>query len=630
MFDFVHGHKRAVQVVLALIILPFAFWGVESYRSVGDFNYVAKVGDDAISIQEFDNAFKEQQDRLRTLMGRNFDPAMFERPEFRYSLVENLIRQRLLLREASAAGLAVPDAQLASIIQQIAAFQQDGGFSRQRYESVLRNQGMTSLLFEARLRQELAVQQLTDAYTQNVFLPNAVIDTLIRLNEQQREVSVVQVTPDAYLARVKLEPSELKAYYDGHLAEFGIPERVRLEYLTLSADALLIQVQATPEEMNKYFEEHDKEFGRAEERQTSHILITVAKSASEAEKAAARNRAEELLKQVRQAPKRFAELAKQHSQDPGSAANGGDLGYFGRGAMVKSFEDAAFQMKPDEIRGPVQTDFGYHIIKLTGIRPGKGASFEEVKDRIEQEVRKQKAGKRFAEVAESFSNMVFEQGESLKPAAEALKLPIQQSQWISRAGGEVVFPGNEKMLAAVFSDEVLKNKRNTEAIEVAPNTLVSARVIEHKPASTRAFDEVKGDISRKLVRQKASELAVKEGRGKLAALVQGKDAGVAWDKPLAVSRRQVQGLPDAIHPEVFKASPVRLPAFVGADNPQGGYLLARISKVTEVGTIDDAKRRGYAQQVRQMVGQEELGAYVASLRKKADIKIRQEAIEKKQ
>lgn len=631
MFDFVHGHKRAVQIVLALIILPFALWGVESYRSGGDANYVASVGGDKISAQEFDIALKEQQGQLRTAMGRNFDPALFERPEFRYALLENLIRQRLLAREAAGSGLAVPDARLASVIEQIAAFRQDGRFSKQRYEDVLRDQGMTPLTFEARVRQELMVEQLTDAYARSVFVPTAVIDRLVRLNEEQREVSLAQFGPDTYLARAGIEPSEVKAYYDGHPAEFQTPEQVRLEYVVLSADALQADIQVTPEEAKKYFGEHEREFGTPEERRASHVLVKVAASASAAEQAAAKRKAEELFEQARRTPQKFAELAKQHSQDPGSAGNGGDLGYFGRGSMVGPFEDAVFEMKPDEIRGPVQTDFGYHILKLTGIKPGKAVSFEEAKERIEQELRKHKAGKHFAEAAENFSNLVFEQGDSLQPAAEALKLQIQKSPWLSRAGGEVGFPGNEKMLAAVFSEDVLKNKRNTEAIEVAPNTLVSARVIEHRPASIQAFGEVKEAIAKRLARQKASELAVKEGKEKLALLAQDKDAALDWGKPVLASRRQVPGgMPEAIFTEVFKASVAKLPAYVGAKNPQGGYLLARIDKTIEVDKIDDAKRRAYAQQIEQMLGQEALGAFVASLKKQADIKIRQEALEKKQ
>lgn len=627
MFDFVHAHKRAVQIVLALIILPFALWGVESYRS-GGANYVASVGGSKISAQEFDVALKEQQDRLRTTMERNFDPALFDRPEFRYALLENLIRQRLLAQEAVGAGLAVPDAQLASVIEQIDAFRVDGKFSRQRYENSLSNQGMTPLTFEARVRQELLVEQLVDAYVRSAFVSTAVIDRLIRLNEEQREVSLAQIAPDAYLARTGVDPSEAKAYYDSHPAEFQTPEQVRLEYVVLSADAMHADIQVTPEEAKQYFEEHEKEFGAPEERRVSHILVRVAASASAAERAAAERKAEDLLKQARQAP--FAELAKQHSQDSGSAGNGGDLGYFGRGAMAKSFEDAAFQMKPDEIRGPVQTDFGYHILKLTGIKPGKGGSFEEAKDRIEQELRKRKAGKRFAEAAENFSNLVFEQGDSLQPAAEALKLQIQKSPWLSRAGGEG-FPGNEKMLAAVFSEDVLKNKRNTEAIEVAPNTLVSARVIEHRPASIQAFGEVKEAIVKQISRKKASELAVQEGKEKLALLAQGKEAALDWGKPVLASRRQAPGsMPEAIFTEVFKASVTKLPAYVGVKNPQGGYLLARIDKTIEVGEIDDAKRRAYAQQIEPMLGQEALGAFVASLKKQADIKIRQEMLEKKQ
>ena len=226
--------------------------------------------------------------------------------------------------------------------------------------------------------------------------------------------------------------------------------------------------------------------------------------------------------------------------------------------------------------------------------------------------------------------MVFEQSDSLKPVAEAFNLAVQKSQWLSRAGGQAAFPGNEKMLAAMFSEDVLKNKRNTEAVEVAPNTLMSARIIEHKPASARPFGEVKDDIGRKLAWQKASELVVKEGKDKLAALAQGKEAGLNWGQPATVSRQQAAGMPEAIYAEVFKASPARLPAYVGAENPQGGYVLARISKVTELKEIDEAKRRAYAQKLQQVVGQEGLAAFVASLRKKADIRIRQEALEKKQ
>lgn len=630
MFEFVQQKKRLIQIILALIMLPFALWGVESYRISGNRDFVASVGDQKISPQEFERALRDQQERLRQLLGRAYDPAMMENPEMRLAVLDRLIQQRLLLGEAIRTGLAVPDRELVDIVQGIPAFRQDEKFSKQRYEALLRNQNLTPVMFEAQLRQELLVQQLSDTYLQESLVSKAVVDRLIRLTEQQREVSQAQLTPEQFLSQVKVDPAAVKSYYDGHANDFQVPEQVRLEYVALSADGLAPQMQVSSEELKKYYEEHASEFGQPEERQASHILVSIARNVSEADKEAARVKAEELLKQVRQSPKSFAEIAKKHSQDTGSAANGGDLGFFTRGAMVKPFDDAVFQMKVDEIRGPVQTDFGYHIIKLTAIKPGKMLDFDEVKAKIEQEIRKQKAAKKFNELAENFSNLVFEQGDSLKPAADAFKLPMQQSTWIGRTGGQVTFPVNEKMLQVVFSEDVLKNKRNTEAIEVAPNTLVAARVLEHKPAAARPFESVKDEITGKLARQQAGEIALKQGKEKLGKLQQGQNAGITWSAPQQVSRQQPQGLPESAVRQIFKADVTKLPEYIGVENPQSGYMLFRIGKVVETGSIDDAKRRAFAQQLRQFVGQEEFSAYVASLRKKSEVKIKQEALEKKQ
>lgn len=591
---------------------------------------MASIGSQKILQREFEQALRDQQDKIRAMLGRNVDPAVLESAEVRFSVLEGLIEERLLLTEAFRTGLNVPDAQLAAFIQDMPDFQVQGKFSRQRYEVFLRSQGLTAVSYDARLRQQLALQQLADTYTQNVFIPNTVVDRFIRLNEQQREVSQAHILIEKFLPQAKVDAAAIRAYYDKHRGEFEVPEQVRLEYLVLSPDVLAPQVQVSPEEIKKYYDERPAEFGQAEERRASHILLQVSPNAGEAEKAAAREKAEQLLKQASQSPGSFADLAKKHSQDTGSAASGGDLGFFRRGAMVKPFEDAVFQMNANEIRGPVQSEFGFHIIKLAAVKPGKVSSLEEVKGKIEQELKKQKAGKKFTEVAESFSNTVYEQGDSLKPAAGQFKLSIQQSPWIKRKGGDVVFPATEKMLVAVFSEEVLKNRRNTEAVEVAPNTLVAARVLDYKPASTRPFEEVSSEIGKHLARNQAQESAVKQGRAELAKLQEGGDAGVAWDAPNLVSRRQPQGLHDAALREVFKADVAKLPAYVGVENPQGGYILVRISRITEAGKIDDAKRRIYEQQLRQLGGQAEFAAYLASLKKKSEIKIRQENLEKKQ
>ena len=397
---------------------------------------------------------------------------------------------------------------------------------------------------------------------------------------------------------------------------------MRVEYLVLSLDDLATQIQVSADETRKYFEERKDGFGQPEERQASHILISVPATASDADKAAARARAEQLLAQVKQAPQSFADLARQHSQDPGSAAKGGDLGFFGRGMMVKTFEDAVFQMRPEEIRGPIQTDFGFHIIKLSAIKAGKAASFDEVKNQVEQELKKQKAEKTFGEMAEGFGNMVYEQSDSLQPAAEKFRLPIRQSDWVSRKGGELPYLTNGRLLQAIFSEDAIKNKRNTEAVEVTPNTLVVARVLNHRPAAMRSMAAAKDEITMLVIRQQAAEAAVKEGREKLARLQQGETGMVAWGPVQQVSRQQPQGMDNETLRAIFKAGATGLPSYAGVVNPQGGFTLLRISRVIESAPADEARRKAFGRQLQQLLTQEELAVTLAGIRQRSDVTIK--------
>ncbi|HEX6829689.1 MAG TPA: SurA N-terminal domain-containing protein [Burkholderiales bacterium] len=618
------------KIILALLTIPFAFFGIDYYRRGASEDYVAKVGNYKISPQEYDQALRERQDQMRQALGRNFDPATMDNPEVRRGLLDELVNQHALIEHAGGVGLAVPDIEVARVIQQIDPFQKDGKFSKERYEAVLRNQGLTPLMFEQRLRRQILLQHLESALGPANFVSRASIERMIAIGEQQREFSQAPFLPDQFLGQVKVDPAAVKAYYEANKAEFEVPEQVRLEYLVLSPDVLAREMPVSAEEVAAHYREHEKDFGQPEERRASHILIASPKSAGDAERKAAQARAEDLARQAKQSPDKFAELAKQHSQDPGSAANGGDLGYFARGAMVGPFEDAAFAMKLNEIRGPVESEFGYHVIRVTGIKPAKTVSLEEATPKVEQELRKQKAGKKFAEVAESFSNLVFEQGDSLKPAADQFKLQPQRSDWIRRRGAEPAFPMNDKMLAAVFSDDVLKNKRNTEAIEVAPNTLVSARVLDYKPATVRSLEEVSAEIEKKLQRKQASELAVTAGKEALAKLQKGEDAGVTWGVPLALSRQRPAGLPDFALRPAFQADTSKLPAYIGVENPRGGYLVVRISKVIEAPPATEAQRRLYGDQLRQLLAQEQLGAYLASAKAKEGVTLKAERVEKKQ
>lgn len=621
MFDFVHENKKLVQIVLVLITLPFALWGVSSYEKSGNSaDVAASVNGLKITQQEFENSLRQQQDRMRQQLGSNYDAAMFDNPEMKRAVLDNLISQRLLVERARAARLVVPDEQVAQVVAGIGAFQDEGKFDKKHYEAVLANQGMTPLTFEARVRDELIGQQMQDAYAQNGFAANSVADTVIRLNEQQRVVNVSTISFQPFMSQAKVEDAELKKYYEQNQSEFQVQEQAKVEYAKFSADDLLSKIEVSKEDVRKYYEDHQNDFGTPEQRRAAHILISVSATAPQAEQDAAKAKAEQLLQQARQNPAKFAELARKNSQDPGSAANGGDLGFFGRGMIVKPFDDAVFALKVGEISGLVKSDFGYHIIRLVAVKPSRALPFDEAREGIFNKLRQQKAADMFAEMAEKFSNTVYEQSDSLKPAADQVGAKIERSGWLIKGTPEGGL-WTAKMLQAIFNDEVVKNKRNTAAIEVAPNVLVAARILEYKPASVRSLSEVQEVIHQKLLRQQALELATKQGKAILDQLQGGGKPTLNWGAAQNVTRAKHGSLDIGLVRQIFQANTVKLPQFVGAAQPQNGFVLVRIDDVKEGEAVNDAKTARYAQQLRQLTGEELAHAYLADARQQATIKV---------
>ncbi|NWG72984.1 MAG: peptidylprolyl isomerase, partial [Parvularculaceae bacterium] len=362
--------------------------------------------------------------------------------------------------------------------RRLPAFRENGGsgeFSRALYESALRSQGMSEPMFEALLRRDLIMNRARQSVATTAFLPTAVMDRLYRLRAQEREVSQLVLTPQQFASRVTVEPDAVQAYYAANPTQFEVPEKVRVQYAILSLAGVEQRVQLTPEQIREYYEERRAQFEKPEERRARHILIAVPADATAQQKAQAREKADKLLAAARQSPKGFADLAEKNSEDPGSAVEGGDLGFFPRGRMVKAFDDAVFGMQVGEIAGPIETQYGFHVIKLEAIQAAAGPKFEAVEAEVAEELRKAQASRRFAEAAETFSNLVYEQPDSLQPAAEALGLELQTSGWMTRAGGaDNPLLDNDKFLKALFSDDTLKHERNTEAVEIAPNMLVAA------------------------------------------------------------------------------------------------------------------------------------------------------------
>src|SRR6266705_1100492 len=457
-----------MQVVLAIVVLPFAFWGINFYeRGFNLSDDIAKVNGQKITEQEFTDALRQQQDRMRNLLGRNFNPALFESPEMRRGLLEGLISQRLVAQFAFRRSIGVSDEQLRDVITSIPAFQEDGRFSKPRYEAMLRAEGYSTASFEASLRRDLMTQQLTAALSDAGMASKTAARQVAQLRAQQREIAEYVIAAEPEAAQAKITSEAVRAFYDANPARFQLPEEVRVEYVVLNNDALVASEQVSLDDIKAYYESNAPKFGEPEQRRASHILVSVKSGASEAEKAKARERAARILAQVRKSPGSFAELAKKNSDDPGSASKGGDLGFFSRGMMVRPFEDAAFRLKPNQIGDLVESDFGFHIIRITGVKAGKMKSLGEARPENERELKRQRAGKRFAEAAEAFSNLVYEQADSLKPAAERFRLPIQLAQGVTRQSASLPALNNPKLLAALFADDSIKNRRNTEAVEAA-------------------------------------------------------------------------------------------------------------------------------------------------------------------
>lgn len=633
MFDFVKSHKIVIGIILFVIGIPFAFFGIDFYfkgRDAAD--QVANVGGTPITGREFAQALQQRQEQLRQQMGGKVDQAMLDSPEVRQAVLGQLIDERVAYDAATKAGIAVTNAELQDVIANIPAFRENNGagaFSRSQYQALLRSRNLSEAGFETLLRRDLIVGRSRGTLAETAITSTEVADRIYRIRGQQREVRQVTFTPEQLRAKVTVTPEEVKAYYDKHKDAFKLPEKVKAEYVVLSLEYLQRQIQITPEQIKQYYEEHRAQFETPEERRARHILVSVAKGASAEVKAKAKEKADKLLAEAKANPKAFADLAKKNSEDPGSAAEGGDLGFFAKGRMAKPFDDAVFAMKAGDITGPVETQFGYHIIQLEEVKAPAGTGFEQAKAQVEAELRKSEGSRKFAEAAETFSNLVYEQPDSLKPVMDQFKLELQKAESVTREGStDAPLFNNPKLLEALFNDESIKDRRNTPAIEVAPNLLLSARVTDHQPAKERALAEVEADVTRQLTDEKARKLAEDSGKAALADLKQGKAETLAWSPPQVVSREQRGNLqPDAAQ-AVFSADTSKLPAYAGVVTPEGGYALFRIDRVIEVQNVDAAQRKTLAGQIGQAIGAETAAAALASQKQKVQVKVNPKALEK--
>jgi len=630
MFDFFRRHTRALQVVLFLLVFPsFVFFGIQGYsRFMGNEQQtVARVAGQPISQAELDNALRERVDRARRQMP-TLDAKLFETPEMRRLALEGLIRDHVTVAAADKMALRTSDDRLERAFKSDPEFASlrnpDGSINRDTLTAI----GMSSEAFAERLRQDLTRRQVMEPIGGSAIAPAAAASAALDAMYQQREVQVERFDAKDQLAKAAPSDAEVEAYYKdpANAAQFQAPEQAQVEYVVLDLEAVKKGIAVSEDDLRKYYAENEKRYTTPEERRASHILVKADKDAPKAEREKARAKAETLLAEVRKNPQSFAEIARKNSDDEGSAAKGGDLDWFGRGQMVKPFEDAAFGLKPGETSGVVESDFGYHIIHVTGARGGEKKTFDQVRGEIENEVRNQLVQKRFADAAVEFGDIVYEQPDSLKPAADKWKLEIRTAQHVTRApspaaSGALASP---RFLEALFSTESTRDKKNTKAIDVGANQLAAGRVVQYSPAHLLPFADVKERIRQQLAAKRAGELAAKLGSERLAKL-QANPNEPFPGQPVLVSRAQPRDLPRQLLDAVLKAPVAKLPAFVGVSLGDQGYAVAKIVKTAGRDPVIGDPTKSMAQYA-QVWAEAEAQAYYADLKSRFKVSINEAAL----
>lgn len=627
MFDFVRQHTKTMMFALFLLIIPsFVLFGIDGYKTSGDSGpVVARVAGTDISQGDWDAAHKSEAERIRASVP-NVDPKLLDSPEARYATLERLVRERVLAQAVAKALLTTSDARLARDLQEnptIASLRlPDGKLDMDRYRQLAASQGLTPEGFEARVRQDISVRQVEAAIVNSGFTGAGVADVALSAFFERRDIQIANFATVDYVSKVDPNEAELQAFYSANQILFQAPEQASVQYVVLDIDSVKKTISVSESDLKSYYEQNASRLSGAEERRASHILIAAAKDAPADERLKAKARADDLLQQVRLSPEKFAELAKANSQDTGSAVNGGDLDFFGRGAMVKPFEDAAFALAKGAVSEVVESDFGYHIIKLTDIKAPKQKSFEELRAGIEADIKLQQAQRKFSEAAEVFTNAVYEQSDSLTPIAEKLKLEVKTAEAISReskagATGVLTHP---KLLAAIFGADAIEKKHNTEAIETAPSQLTAARVTQYTPARTLPLAEVRSLVRERVVALRAAELAKKEGVDKLKQW-RSTPASAVLPTSVTVSRDRAQNLPQQVVAAALRADTSSLPSFVGVDLGAKGYSIVKINQVIPRPALPEVEAARDRAQYAQWWTGAEANAYYELLKERFKVEI---------
>lgn len=604
-------HKRWMMFIAMIFIIPsFVVTGIYSYNRMSDSeNDLATVGDTSITMMDFDNAKRQYLDNFRRQMGQSFKPNMLDTAEARASILAALISDRAISLEIASEYMNVGEADAINLVKQAPAFQRDGKFSTEAYQQFLNSMGKSDEQFVLELRRDLTRQMLLSAVSQTTQASNTVAQRIHDLLTEERTIRTFEIKPTAFLKSVSVTDAEAQSYYDQNKSLFAVPESVDIEYVVLSPESYK-NIKASEDDIKTFYEQNLQRFSTPEERRASHILIAVNNEKTDAD---AKKEADEIYKQLQADPSKFAQLAKSKSADPGSARQGGDLGFFQKGMMVPEFDNAVFSGKKGDLVAPVKTQFGYHIIKIVDVKAAQAKPLKEVRGEIEALYQQQAAIRAFAEDAENFSNMVYEQSESLQPVAERFGLMIQTVKNVTRDFEDQLI--NPNVIEALYGFDVLEDKRNSNAIEVASNTLLSARVTAHHKQTVKTFDEVKGDIVATLKNQKATEAARAQGSADIAKLLDKKSASAKFGDKTVISRERPGAYAYEVVTAALRPEANKLPTYTGVQTQDGSYFVIEVqsSKKIEASPEQLAMRKA---ELAQLYSNPEQAAFISGLETK--------------
>ncbi|RYE40419.1 MAG: peptidyl-prolyl cis-trans isomerase [Hyphomicrobiales bacterium] len=629
MFESIRKHSKIVMFLLFLLIIPsFVLVGIDNSYFSEKSPVVARVDGHDITQADWENAHRQEVDRIRA-QSPTMDGRLLDSPSARYATLERMVRDRVLQAAAKDMHLITSDARLARELQGIPAIanlkRADGSLDGEAYRALVGAQGLTPEGFETNVRREISVNQVMGSVMASTLGSNAQSKLALDALYQRREIQVANFNTADFASKIAPTDEDLQAYYKAHTSQFQRAEQASVEYLVLDLNAVRAGITLSEDDLRTYYKENLERLAGREERRVSHILINAPQGTSASERDKAKARATELLAQVRKSPSSFAELAKKNSQDPGSSASGGDLGYIGRGAMVKPFEDAVFALKAGEISDVVETDYGYHVIMLADIKRPPQPTFESLRASLEVDLKQQQAQRKFAEVAEAFANGVYEQSDSLQSVADRLKLKIQKADGVTRtpAAGATGALANPRFIEALFQPDSIEHKRNTEAVEIAASTMAAGRVIEYSAAQTLPFDAVRAQVKQLYINEKAAELARKEGETKLAAWKAATPASASTlSAAMVVSRDQPRNQPRQVLDAALHAPVDALPAWTGVDLGAQGYAVVKVTRVIERDPADQATALQQHQQYMQSWASAEALAYYDLLKQRLKVQIK--------